>query len=223
MADYKAQIIKTLGRVREYVDNFGAHLPAQVDVAALGVMEKAPFIAMCLRESLIWRVEEQARNALSALERGDQSTGIVLARCVTEATAMMWRLRSLVEKRGIRESGSLHDDLSRMWLGSKNDPAMPQAFNILTMIDHLDAEIPHARHNYDMLSEVVHPNWTGVAGLYCQADYDQHTARFGRGLRGNHNTVAAASLLLGALGLFQHAYNGLGDLLPNWLAELTQI
>jgi hypothetical protein len=223
VTDREAEIVEKLGRVRGYVENFGANLPIEVDVAALGVMEKAPFIAMCLRASLIWRVEEQARNAVAALERGDQSTGIVLARCVTEGAAMMWRLRSLVEKRGGRPPSSLHEDLSRMWLGSKNDPAMPQAFNILTMIDHLDREIPNVRQSYDMLSEAAHPNWTGVAGLYCQTDYEQHIGRFGRGLRGDHNAVAAAGLLLGALGLFQHAYNGFGEVLPIWLAELTPI
>jgi hypothetical protein len=62
-----------------------------------------------------------------------------------------------------------------------------------------------------------------VAGLYCKTDYDQHIAYFGRGVRGDHNTVSAAGLLLGALGLFQHAYNGIADVLPRWLAELTPI
>lgn len=74
MADYEAEITEKLAGVREYVESFGANLPTKVDVAGLGVMEKAPFIAMCLRESLIWRVEEQARNALAALERGTADT-----------------------------------------------------------------------------------------------------------------------------------------------------
>lgn len=223
MPENKEALAEGLAEVRQYVESFGASLPTSVDVVALGVREKAPFFAMCLRESLLWRVEELSRNALSALERGDEATGIVLARCVTEATAMIWRLHSLLEKRAARGAVALHDDLKIMWLGSKHDRALPQAINIMTMIDHLDREIPKVRQTYDMLSEVAHPNWTGVAGLYCRTDYEEHIAYFGRGIRGDHNSRSAAALLVGGLGLFQYAYNKIGDLLPDWLAELTPL
>lgn len=223
MAEDKEALAGQLAEVRQYVEGFGASLPTSVDVRALGVREKAPFIAMCLRESLVWRVEELSRNALAALERGDEATGIVLARCVTEGTAMIWRLHSLIENRAARSADALHGDLKIMWLGSRHDPAMPQAFNVLTMIDHLDREIPKVRKTYDMLSEVAHPNWTGVAGLYCRTDYEEHIAYFGRGQRGNHNSRSASALLVGGLGLFQHAYNKIGDLLPDWLGELTPL
>jgi hypothetical protein len=223
MAESKEALAESLAEACQYVESFGASLPTSVGVLALGVREKAPFIAMCLRESLLWRVEELGRNALAALERGDEATGIVLARCVTEATAMIWRLHSLLENRAARRAAALHDDLKNMWLGSRHDPAMPKAINIMTMIDHLDREIPRFRHTYDMLSEVAHPNWTGVAGLYCRTDYEEHIAYFGRGVRGDHNSRSASSLLVGGLGLFQHAYNKIGDLLPDWLAELTPL
>src|SRR4029077_15755391 len=56
----------TVAEVRTWVDKLRAKLPQSVDVAALGVMSKAPFQLLCTREALIWRTEELARTACDA-------------------------------------------------------------------------------------------------------------------------------------------------------------
>jgi len=216
------QATPDLRALHDWLSRRGGCLPTEIDVAAVGVREKAPFFVLCLRECLLWRVEELSRNATAALERGDEAVGIILARCVTEAAAMMWRLLKLIENRAEHGISAINEDVRRMWLGWKVDPDdLPEAINVMTMLRHLDRDMPGVLKAYDHLSEFAHPNWNGVAGLYCRTDYEDHIAYFGRQARGDSNTTAACNLLVGALGTFEHAYNELAEVIPVWLSELT--
>jgi len=213
-----------LAQARDWLEQVAGTLVTELDVSAVGVRDKAPFFVLCLREGLLWRLEEMGRNATAALERGEEASGITLARCVTEAAAMMWRVFKLVENRAEHGLEALHEDVERMWIGWKSHGGeLPAAVNILTMIGHLDKAVPGVSKAYDHLSEVAHPNWNGVAGLYCRTDYQEHIAYFGRKARGDHNTRAASHLLLGGLGVFEYAYNRLGELMPVWLSELEPL
>lgn len=208
--------------LHDRVSRLGDSLPKQMDVAAVGVREKAPFFVLCLRECLLWRVEELSRNATAALERRDEAVGIILTRCVTEAAAIMWRLLELIENRAEHGAETINEDVRRMWLGWKSDPPdLPQAINVMTMLRHMDKAIPGVLKAYDHLSEFAHPNWNGVAGLYCRTDYEEHIAYFGHQARGDNNTRAACTLLSAALVTFEYAYNKLAEVIPVWLSELT--
>jgi hypothetical protein len=55
-------------------------LPELIDVAALGVRSKAPYQLLVVREALIWRTEELARNACNALEAEDFAVAAILTR-----------------------------------------------------------------------------------------------------------------------------------------------
>ena len=60
--------------------------------------------------------------------------------------------------------------------------------------------------------------------MYSKTDEAKFTAHFGRGLRdaeGMKETIVNA--LLGALGLFEFAYNRISDAMPGFLAELESI
>jgi hypothetical protein len=108
-------------------------------------------------------------------------------------------------------------------MGWKSEADFPVAFNILTLIDHLDRELSGVRRAYDSLSEVAHPNYGGVHGLFAQVDQQNFVTYFGRDLRGAEVAAAAASALAGSLGLFMLAYNAIGEELPVWLSELAPI
>jgi hypothetical protein len=154
-----------LAEARRSVENIGSHLPSSISVASLGVRSKAPYFLLSTREALIWRTEELGRCACDMLQRDDVAAGILLTRAVTESAALVWRLNELLETRHQYSSEGLHDQFKRMHFGWKNDPDFPKAFNVLTMIDHLDKKIPGVRGRYDHLSEFAHPNWSGVSGL----------------------------------------------------------
>jgi hypothetical protein len=214
-----------LCEARQRVENIRAHLPSSISVAALGVQSKAPYLLLCIREALIWRTEELGRCACDALAKDDIAAGILLTRAVFESTALIWRLKAILDDRHKYTSGDLQDTLERMLLGWKNDPEFPQAFNILTVIDRLDKQFPGVRERYDELSEFAHPNWSGVFGLFSVTDRETYTTQFGRGLRRTPSAAkeTAASALAAYLELFDHAYNSISDTLPGFIAELEPL
>ena len=113
----------------------------------------------------------------------------------------------------------------RMLVGSRTWGDMPQAINILTCLDAMDKRIPGARASYDSLSEIAHPNWRGVFGLYAETDRANYISYFGRAL-GDTATRATGAILnsmLGSLGAFEYAYNKISELMPGFLAELEGI
>ena len=201
-----------------------ASLPDTISAGALGVLDKAPFIALTVRESLIWRTEEVGRGARDMLARGDVASAILLTRAVVESAALVWRLRDLIHGRATHSASALHELLLQMLHGSKVEPSWPTPVSILTHIKHLDRHVPGVAAGYDELSEYAHPNWSGVAGLFSQIDRIAFTTRFGRNLReANPGRKTAALILIASLGLFEHAYNEISDLMPVWLAELEPL
>lgn len=95
---------------------------------------------------------------------------------------------------------------------------------ILSCIGQMDKAVPGVRASYDSLSEIAHPNWAGVAGLYSKPDTNRFLTEFGRGLRDTKHTVdMIANALLGSLGLFELAYNRIAEAMPAFLAELEPI
>lgn len=67
----------------------------------------------------------------------------------------------------------------RLLAGSKVWEDGPQALQILTCIDRMDKKVPGVRVHYDFLSEIAHPNWGGVVGMYAKMEEATFTARFG--------------------------------------------
>lgn len=199
-------------------------LPQSVNVAALGVREKAPFQLLCTREALIWRTEELARTACDALEREDFAAAALLSRGTVESAALSWKLMEVLENRQRLSPQELNDTLMRMLVGSRLWPDRPQALQILSCIDRMDKKVPGVRKSYDILSEIAHPNWRGVFGMYSRTDEPNFTAHFGRGLRPTEGTKSAiVNTLLDALGLFEFSYNRISEAMPGFLAELESI
>jgi hypothetical protein len=168
---------------------------------------------LCTREPLTWRTEELARCACDALENDDVAAGILLTRAVVESTALIWRLKELLEDRRQYTADDLHSALEKMMMGWTNDPDFPNSVNILTMINHMDRQFHGVRERYDELSETAHPNWSGVFGLFAMIDRETYTAQFGRGLRKTTSVgkEIATTALNAYLELFAHTYNWIGN------------
>ncbi len=209
---------------RKRADALRDSLPQSVDVAALGVREKAPFQLLCTRAALMWRTEELARTACDALERDDLAAAALLSRATVESAALAWSLMEVLDERQKLSPQQLNDTLMRMLVGSRLWPDMPQALQILSCIDRMDKKMPGVRRSYDMLSEIAHPNWRGVFGMYAEIDKPKFKAHFSRGLRPAEGTKdAVVNALLSALGVFDLACNRISDAMPEFLAELQSI
>lgn len=199
-------------------------LPQSVDAAALGVWSKAPFQLLCTREALIWRTEELARTACDALEQDDLAAAGLLSRATVESAALAWRLMEVLDDRQKLSSKELNEILMRMLAGSRLWEDRPQALQILSCIDRMDKKVPGVRKSYDILSEIAHPNWRGVFGMYSKTDEAKFTAHFGRGLRQSDSPKEAiVNALLGGLSLFELAYQRISNAMPGFLAELERI
>jgi len=199
-------------------------LPQSVDAAALGVWSKAPVQLFCTREALIWRTEELARTACDALEQDDLTAAALLARATVESAAIAWKLMELLDDRQKMSPKELNEVLTRLLAGSRLWDDGPQALQILSCIDRMDKKVPGVRKSYDVLSEIAHPNWRGVFGMYSKTDEAKFTAHFGRALRQSDSPKGAiVNALLGALGLFEFAYNRISDAMPGFLAKLESI
>ena len=210
---------------RKFAARFAASLPKAVDVAALNVKDKAPFNLLCTREALMWRTEELSRTACDALERHDFTVAALLARAITEIAALVWKLLQVIETRGSRSPHEQHDLSMRLLVGWKSWADMPQAINILTCLQSMDKKMPRVLDAYNSLSEIAHPNWSGVFGLYARTDQANFITYFGRALNNipTHATGMILSCMLGSLGSFEYAYNQISELMPSYLAELEPI
>ena len=165
-----------------------------------------------------------ARTACDALERDDFAAASLLARATVESGALAWRLMEVLNDRRAFSPQELSKILIRMMVGSRLWPDGPQALQILSCVDRMDKKVPGVRKSYDVLSEIVHPNWRGVFGMYAKTDETTFTAHFGRGMRSTEGTKGAiVNALLGALELFEFAYNRISDAMPEFLAELESI
>lgn len=158
------------------------------------------------------------------IERDDLASGVLLARAVIESAAFIFRLKELLQTRAQRDPEYLRAAAMQMIAGWKNDPAMPRAVSILTLINHMERRIPGAQRSYDSLSEFAHPNWSGVAGLFSEIDHEAYATHFGKGWSKSENVKQmAATLLAASLDIFCYSYNAISEVMPKYLAELTPL
>jgi hypothetical protein len=214
-----------LAQARQRVENIRARLPSSISVAALGVRPTAPYHLLLAREALVWRTEELARCACDMLERDDLAAGILLTRAVTESAAFVWRLKELLETRDRYSDKELREKFGRMLFGEKNsDPHLPEAFNIVPLVERMDKQLPGVKQGYDHLSGFAHPNWSGVFGLFATHDEPNYTTTFGRGVYGTALAKEiACDLLLMSLVVFESACDSISAALPKFLAELEPL
>ena len=214
----------TVADVREWAERLRDSLPTSVDVAALGVKSKAPFQLLCTREALIWRTEELTRNVCDALEHDDFAAAAILTRSVTENAALVWRMMEVLEDRSKYNAQQLNDLLMRLLGGSGKWPEAPKPVHVLDLLRKMDKKIPGVFGSYESLSDIVHPNWLGVLGLYSKTDEPNFITYFGRGLHSvDSSRGMITSAILGSLGAFEYAYNRITELMPDFLAELESI
>lgn len=214
---------KELTEARELAARLSESLPTKIEIAALGVTSKAPFQLMTVREALIWRTEELARGACSALDREDLTVAALLTRSIAESAAMTWYLLEILEQRASYTPAQLNDKLMQMFGGSKIWTDGPAAINVLTFVKHLDRKVPGFLAAYESLSEYAHPNWRGVSGLYSKIDKENFTVYFGRDFRAELAGGQLVRALVGGLMAFEGAYNKISDVMPLFIAELEKI
>jgi len=218
-------IADLLREARTRVKQLTHNLPGVVDPAAVSLKAKIPFKVVLYRETLIWRTEEFARCACDLYQRDDIGSAIVLTRAVTENAAAAWYLMQLIEDTNrLSHVADLDDRVMRLLMGSRSIGGLPHALNVKSMLAKAEKSIPGISSNYDSLSEFAHPNWSGTSGLYSKINRDEVVAHLGKHLR---STKAPLELglnsLIGALVMFEHAYNSITDHMPNFISTCEAV
>lgn len=208
-----------MNEIRARLDLLEQNLPRRVDPIAVSRTAKLPFKALSHREALAWRMAELGRSAFESFQNEKLTSAIMLTRAAVETSAVLWYLCAKVDS--AVEAGSVGDIdnyLMRLIVGSRTDPDMPQAINVLKFVDCVDKDIDGFRHQYDVLSEFAHPNWAGTTSLYSNVDLENLWIDFGSNPGDDHGPKHVGVINLSvALEMFEHSYNRLGDLIPPFI------
>ncbi len=216
-----------MNEIRGHIERLESVLPSRVDAMA-SPDSKLPFKAMVYRAALIWRMAELSRGALENFEKYQLSSALLLTRAAVEAAAGLWFLDAKL--RGALKAGAVGEIdvyLMKLVMGSKADPAMPEALNVMKFVDSVEKDVKGFRHQYDILSEFAHPNWAGTALLYSKPDPPNLWTDFGPNIRGidGPQTIGVANLSV-ALMCFERSYNRIADLMPGFIelcsCEMTE-
>ena len=218
MDSRKEDIDKLFEDVRDTLANLEANLPTIVDGFALSNKTKRPFKAMWFRESACWRIAQLSRSSFECFEKRKLASAVLLARACMETSASLWYLRQVLERSIEAQTiGEADQRIMQLLMGSKVDPNLEKAVNVLTCIDSVDRTIPGFRHQYDHLSEFAHPNWAGTVLLFSKRE-EGGIANFGENMRSEESVlVAGLHNLAGALDVFELSYNRVGELLPDFV------
>ena len=74
------------------------------------------------------------------------------------------------------------------------------------------------------MSEVAHPNYSGVAAIFSEFDKPNFVMKFPGNQRGiDMKSQTAIEMLATSLDLFMFAYNKISDEMPGYLVELEPI
>lgn len=194
-------------------------LPSRVDHASISVTAKIPFKAMDYREALIWRTEELARIACEMYDRNELASAVTLTRSCMETVAAMWYLKEKIQNViDTKEVEDIDDVLMKLLLGSKNDITNLEAVNVLTFVEKINKDIDGFERSYKSMCEYAHPNWSGTAFLYSKPNTEKIWTEFGREVRDTESVSVAGLISLNtSLMIFEHSYNKVGDLMPEFI------
>ena len=209
--------------IRERLALLESSLPTVVD-GMVSPDSKLPFKALVYREALIWRMVELSRGAYENFEQNKLANAILLTRAAVETTSGLWYLAAKIEAAlTAGDVGTIDTHLMRLIMGSKTDPDLPPAINVMNFVDRVEKDIEGFRHQYELLSEFSHPNWAGTALLYTRQGALSMTTELGDNIRGSNSPKAIGVVNLSvALMIFENSYNRITDAMPAFI-ELCRV
>jgi hypothetical protein len=219
--DSRIEVIRSLQlEIRDRIAVFRSKLPASVDGFAISQESKLPFKAVLYREALLWRMTELGSTAYETLDKDLLAAGILLTRGCVETAAAVWYLRGKLE--AVTDSGligNVDEDLMSLLMGSRNNPDLPKAINVLTFVDRVDKDVKGFRQQYDGLSEFAHPNWSGTTLLYSKPEPQNLGAKLASNIRLSEGAKLIATVNLSvALIVFERSYNRISEIVPDFVS-----
>ena len=199
---------------RSLAQTLEASLPANFEIAMLTLESKVPFKLLSYREALIHRFADTFVAAVGAIDSSRPVSAALLTRGSMETLARMKELKDeIVRFLQYADTKFLDDFVMNRLFGSRENPNLPSAVNILTSLDKMSDFIPDFRNVYDILSEYCHPNYQGVSGSFSTIDRENFKVTFGDLERKDRAIQTILPALIASGHLFTHVYNSVGDLM----------
>lgn len=205
-----------LAELEETHQHFVQNLMVEkLHVFSISRTAKTPFKAFCLREALYYRMTDLSGAAIDLYKQNKIVPAIIIIRAAYETAALCFyvykNLNQAIEKRDFIE---MDDFLMKAGHGGKLDEAHYKAFNVITVIGHLDKQFNGLESMYYLLCEFAHPNWMGCEGAYSTLNAEKHYYEFSLKIKSTTPEVVGLNELSAALVVFEHYYNKMGDILP---------
>lgn len=216
--------------IEENLANWGGSLVEKIPIGGLLSRNpvvykwKAPFRSWMIRELTIWREHDLMAQSLTLYQQGHVLGARILLRSGFETLAMLIYLNMLMQQvlEGKLDFHEFGDKTVRLLLGARNNDALPNAINILTILEKCDKQYPGIREIYDELSESAHPNYDGLMDGYSNTDYDEYETTFSNLWMERYGDRHLSSMNL-CMATFHHEYNnewrGLMEKLEQWIEE----
>jgi hypothetical protein len=216
MSSRDDEIAGFLEEIAKKLSHLEATLAHQVTAEQISNRARLPFHVETCRQIAKWRFTELARGAFDGFMEGKMAVALLLTRAAIETCAALWYLTTKV---AATNDESVLEELGKsvrtVLLGSRVDPNMLSAINVLTFIGSVEKTLPGTRERYNGLSEYCHPNWAGMLGLYGRYDMSNRLIVLGQDAERKSNAKAVGvSMLSAGFLMFKKTYDDLGESLP---------
>jgi hypothetical protein len=213
-----------LNEISRRCDQIESSLVSCIHQDSVSSQTRIPYHTLVYREVSARRFLELSRNAISNYESDNFVTAVVLTRAALETTAALWYLKIKIEtvvKTGtLADINDINDCLNRLMLGGKTNPnsRVPEPINVLSFVDKTDKSFKGYRQQYDELSEVSHPNWSGTLLPYSKGYKKEKRTDFVKDIQ---VLEAATSLSIDNLditsSIFELCYSDISDIMPKFV------
>jgi len=198
--------------IRTAIDEIRAGLPDSINAKSFKTKSLLPFKVMSSAGALGRRFVDLADDALFLFERGKVVSPSILSRSCIETVSMVFlihkKMVELIENSKHKNIDDFDEFIMKQLFGSKTNPDVPDAYNVLTAIQHLDKTYQGIEKSYYSLSEIAHPNWPGTHGAYTKLDDDHYYLSF---KEGKISPMQGLFLLSGSTKLMQYYWHSIVD------------
>jgi hypothetical protein len=183
---------------------------------------KSLFRVWMLRELAFWREHDLMVQSYALHQQGHGLGARILLRSGFETLATITYLNLLMQQvfDGKLNFHFFGEKTAVLLLGSRNNDAMPNAINILTVLEKCDKRYPGLMKIYEGLSESAHPNYEGLLGGYSTTNYDEYETTLSNRWMELHGDRHLDEMML-CMRTFHHEYGavwpGLVEQLEKWV------
>lgn len=217
-----------MNEVEQNLANWGASLFSSIPVGgllsrnAVAYKWKSLFRVWMLRELAFWREHDLMVQSYALYHQGHGLGARILLRSGFETLATLTYLNLLIEQ-VIDDKLNFHvfgKKTTLLLLGSRNNEAMPDAINIITILEKCDKRYSGLIKIYEDLSESTHPNYEGLMGGYSTTNYDEYETTFSNRWMELHGHRHIDAMML-CMETFHHEYDSvwpdLVERLEDWV------